>query len=212
MKCIICEKRKGKRHCPAKNGYICPVCCGEKRGIEIDCPLDCTYYVEGQKYQQERVSRQRLRKEGVGSFIRRADLYNKNPDIFKGIEIAFVNVFRTDNRIKDTDLAEGLELALKTLDTEKRGLLYDHKSENAFANEISNRVIKVIRQYKDNVEVGRSRISVDFAREIVHEFLNEVEFFIESEENPRSYFVHILRYHPQRVKTSHGGGKIILAS
>ncbi len=211
MKCLICEKRKGKRHCPAKNGYICPVCCGEKRGIEIDCPLDCTYYVEGQKYQQEKVSRQRLRKEGVSSFIRRADLYNRNPEVFRDIEIAFVNVFHTDNRIKNVDLAEGLELVLKTLDTEKRGLLYNHKSENSFANEISNRVIKVIRQYKDNVEVGKSRISVDYAREIVQEFLNEVEFFIENEVNPRSYIIHILRYHPQRVKTSRAGGKIILA-
>lgn len=212
MKCLICEKRKGKRHCPAKNGYICPICCGEKRGVEINCPLDCTYYVEGQKYQQEKVSRQRLRKEGVGSFVRRAELYNKNPEIFRDIEIAFVNIFRANNRIRNIDLAEGLELVLKTLDTEKRGLLYDHRSENSFANEISDRVIKIIREYKDNIELGRSRISIDYGKEIVQEFLNEVQFFIENEVNPRSYFIHILRYHPQRVETSHGAGNIILAS
>jgi hypothetical protein len=212
MKCLICEKRKGKRHCPAKNGYICPICCGEKRGVEINCPLDCTYYVEGQKYQQEKVSRQRLRKEGVGSFVRRAELYNKNPEIFRDIEIAFVNVFRANNRIKNIDLTEGLELVLKTLDTEKRGLLYDHRSENSFANEISDRVIKIIREYKDNIELGKSRISVDYGREIVQEFLNEVQFFIENEVNPRSYFIHILRYHPQRVETSQRTGNIILAS
>jgi hypothetical protein len=212
MKCLFCEKRKGKRHCPAKNGYICPVCCGEKRGVEINCPLDCTYYVEGQKYQQEKVSRQRLRKEGVGSFIRRAEMYDKNPEIFKDIEIALVNVFRTNNRIRNVDLAEGLGLVLKTLDTEKRGLVYDHRSENSFANEISDRVIKIIREYKDNIELRKSRISIDYGREIVQEFLNEVEFFIENEVNPRSYFIHILRYHPQRAKTSHGAGNIILAS
>lgn len=212
MKCLICEKRKGKRHCPAKNGYICPVCCGEKRGVEIDCPLDCTYFVEGQKYHQEKVSRQRLRKEGVDSFIRRAEMYNKHPEIFNDIEIAFVNVFRTNNRIRNVDLAEGLGLVLKTLATEKRGLFYDHRSENSFANEISDRVIKIIREYKDNIELGESRISIDYGREIVQEFLNEVEFFIENEVNPRSYFIHILRYHPQRAETSHGAGNIILAS
>jgi hypothetical protein len=212
MKCLICEKRKGKRHCPAKNGYICPICCGEKRGIEINCPLDCTYYVEGQKYQQEKVSRQRLRREGVGSFVRRAELYNKNPEIFNDIEIAFVNAFRNNNRIRNIDLAEGLELVLKTLDTEKRGLLYNHRSENSFANETSDRVIKIIREYKDNVELDESRISIDCGREIVQEFLNEVEFFIENEVNPRSYFIHILRYHPRRVETSHDAGNIILVS
>lgn len=211
MKCLICEKRKGKRHCPAKRGYICPICCGEKRGVEIDCPLDCTYYVEGQKYQQEKVSRQRLRKEGVDSFVRRAELYNKNPEIFRDLEIAFVNVFRSNNRIRNIDLAEGLELVLKTLDTEKRGLLYDHRSENTFANDISDRVIRIVRGHKDNIELGKSRISVDYGREIVQEFLNEVQFFIENEVNPRSYFIHILRYHPKRVETSHGAGNIILA-
>ena len=212
MKCLICERRKGKRHCPAKSGYICPICCGEKRGIEINCPLDCTYYVEGRKYQQEKVSRQRLRKEGVGSFIRRAEIYNKNPKIFNEIEIAFVNVFRTNKRIRNVDLAEGLELVLKTLATEKRGLVYDHRSENSVSNEISDRVIKIIREYKDNIQLGKSRISIDDGREIVEEFLNEVEFFIENELNPRSYFIHILRYHPQRAETLHGAGNIILAS
>lgn len=212
MKCLICEKKRGKRHCPAKNGYICPMCCGEKRGVEINCPLDCAYYVEGQKYQQEKVSRQRLRKDGVDSFIRRAELYNKNPEIFRGIEISFVNVFRTNNRIRNVDLAEGLELVLKTLDTEKRGLLYDYRSENALANEIADHVIKIIREYKDKIELRKSRISIDYGREIVQEFLNEVRFFIENEVNPRSYFIHILRYHPQRAEGSRGAGNIVLAS
>jgi len=139
-------------------------------------------------------------------------MYDKNPEIFKDIEIALVNVFRTNNRIGNVDLAEGLGLVLKTLDTEKRGLVYDHRSENSFANEISDRVIKIIREYKDNIELRKSRISIDYGREIVQEFLNEVEFFIENEVNPRSYFIHILRYHPQRAKTSHGAGNIILAS
>lgn len=212
MKCLICERRKGKRHCPAKNGYICPVCCGDKRGVEINCPLDCTYYVEGQKYQQEKVSRQRLRKEGARSFIRRAEMYNKNPSIFNDIEIALVNLFRTNNRIRNVDLAEGLGLVIKTLDTEKRGLVYNHRSENSFANEISARVLRIIRDYKDNIELRKSRISIDYGREVVQEFLNEVEFFVKNEVNPRSYFIHILRYHPQRAETSHPASNIILTS
>jgi hypothetical protein len=212
MKCLICERRKGKRHCPAKNGYICPTCCGDKRGVEINCPLDCTYYVEGQRYQQEKVSRQRLRKEGAGSFIRRAEMYNKNPEIFNDIEIAFVNVFRTNNTIRNADLAEGLGLVLKTLDTEKRGLVYNHRSENSFANEISARVLRIIRDYKDNIELRKSKISLDYGREVVQEFLHEVEFFVENEVNSRSYFIHILRYHPQRAETSHPAGNIILTS
>ena len=40
--CIICEKR-AKRHCPALDDYICSLCCGSKRGIEIDCSSQCRF-------------------------------------------------------------------------------------------------------------------------------------------------------------------------
>jgi len=139
-------------------------------------------------------------------------MYNKNPEIFNDIEIAFVNVFRTNNRIRNADLAEGLGLVLKTLDTEKRGLVYNHRSENSIANEISARVLRIIRDYKDNIELRKSKISLDYRREVVQEFLHEVEFFVENEVNSRSYFIHILRYHPQRAETSHPAGNIILTS
>jgi hypothetical protein len=85
---VICDKRKEKG-CPAE-WYICPACCGEKRGIEINCPRLSTLF--SCRNIINKVSRQRLRKEGVGSFIRRAELYNTNPMIFSDIEIAFVRV------------------------------------------------------------------------------------------------------------------------
>lgn len=179
--------------------------------MEINCPLDCRYYSGGQKYQQDKFSRQRLRREGVRSFIRRAELYKANPKIFDDIETSFVKIFRSNDRIKNADLCEGLELVLKTLDTEKKGLLYNHRSENVFANEVSSLVVRVIREYKDNVKLRESRISIDYGREVVQEFLNEVKFFIENESNPRSYITHILRLHPHRSDASRNAGKIILA-
>ena len=79
MKCIICGKGKAKRFCPAKNSNICPKCCGEKRGIEINCPLDCEYFIEGQKNHQQKITKQRLTEEGKKSYVKRAELYSKNP-------------------------------------------------------------------------------------------------------------------------------------
>jgi hypothetical protein len=43
VSCVICEKRKEKRFCPAVHGRICPQCCGENREITLDCPSDCVY-------------------------------------------------------------------------------------------------------------------------------------------------------------------------
>ena len=211
MKCIICEQRKAKRYCPAKRRSICPVCCGEKRGVEINCPLDCPYYVEGQKYQQEKITKQRLKKEGVQPYIRRAELYNKNPEIFAKIELALATLFRMDGKLTNAEVAEALELVIKTLDTEKKGILYEYRSENRIVNELSGRVLDILREYTDRAQVGRGRVSLDYARDVVEEFLKEIRFYIEMDSNPQSYLIHVSRYHPEKSGATQGGGSLIMS-
>ncbi|MFH0901193.1 MAG: hypothetical protein V2A73_11255, partial [Pseudomonadota bacterium] len=41
-KCKLCHQRKSKRQCPVA-GAICPLCCGQKRGREVSCPVDCLF-------------------------------------------------------------------------------------------------------------------------------------------------------------------------
>ena len=70
MKCLLCESRKGKRFCPAKAGQICPVCCGTKREVEIDCPSDCVYLHAGREYESSKLARTALppgERNGSGS-------------------------------------------------------------------------------------------------------------------------------------------------
>ncbi|MER3445937.1 MAG: hypothetical protein C4291_03460 [Candidatus Dadabacteria bacterium] len=211
MKCILCEQRKAKRYCPAKRGQICAVCCGEKRGVEINCPLDCPYYVEGQRYQQEKITRQRVRKEGIQPYIRRAELYNKNPEIFAKIELALVDLFRTDGRLRNEEIASALELVIKTLHTEKKGIFYDHRSESRIINEIAGRVLIVIREHKDSPELRHGKITLDYAKEVVEEFLKEIKFYMELDSNPQSYLIHISRYHPEGGKTTQSSGSLIIS-
>jgi len=45
-KCVVCG-RKGRRVCPALGGLICASCCGSKRGSDITCPPDCSYFPFG---------------------------------------------------------------------------------------------------------------------------------------------------------------------
>ncbi|MEM4407771.1 MAG: hypothetical protein QXI19_03410 [Candidatus Caldarchaeum sp.] len=209
MKCPICGKRKSKRYCPAKGEMICPVCCGEKRGIEISCPSDCPYFAQGQRYQEEKVTRQRISKEGVGAYVRRSELYNRNPRIFHYIEIAMAELCRQESGIQNRDVVEALELVERTLDTRKSGIIYEHRSQNAIANELSRRVLEAIREAERGLE-GRARLTVDFEKEAIKEFKNEVRFYMETDTNPRSYVNHILRYHPSRQKASTASGIIIL--
>lgn len=196
-KCISCDKRKAKRYCPALRASICPVCCGEKRGVEIRCPLDCVYFVEGQKHQQLKVMHQRLRKEGAVSYVRRAELYNRNPGVFARIEKIFADAFRANRKLRNEDVVRALDLVKSTLDTEKKGLIYQHQSENSFANELSTRILIALTDFKDTPDVREGRVTIDFALGVVDEFLKEARFYMENDSNPESYLVHILRYHPE---------------
>jgi hypothetical protein len=51
VSCLICEKRKAERFCPAKGEKICAVCCGKEREVTIDCPSDCSYLVTAHRYE-----------------------------------------------------------------------------------------------------------------------------------------------------------------
>ena len=197
MKCVSCGNRKAKRYCPALKASICPVCCGEKRGVEINCPLDCMYYVEGQIHQQLKVMHQRIRKEGPVSYVRRAELYNRNPEVFARIEKIFADAFRANRRLRNEDTVSALELVKSTLDTEKKGLIYQHRSENSFANELSTGLLIALTDFKDSPDIREDRVTIDFALSVVEEFLKEARFFMENDSNPQSYLIHILRYHPE---------------
>lgn len=211
MKCILCNQRKAKRYCPAKKTQICPVCCGEKRGIEINCPLDCPHYVEGQKYQQDKVTKLRLKKEGFQPYVRRAELYNKNPEFFAKLELSFVDLFRAYN-INNEDLTSALELVVKTLDTEKKGIFYEYKSESRIVNEIAGRTLTVLRQHKDTPELRRGRITVDYSRDVVEEFLKEAKFYMETDSDPQSYLIHISRYHPEKAEPAQKRSSLIITA
>ncbi|GJM15476.1 MAG: hypothetical protein DHS20C13_08030 [Thermodesulfobacteriota bacterium] len=210
MKCVLCDKRKPKRYCPAKRTSICPVCCGEKRGVEINCPLDCQYYVEGLKQHQQKMMQQRIKKKGAGSYVRKTELYKHNPELFAHLEKGFVSIFRADKNLTNKDLVTGLDLAMKTLETEKKGLLYQHQSGNNYADEISNHTLNIVNEYKDNAELGANRISLDFGIKVVKEFLDEATFYMENDVNPKSYLVHLMRYHPEEEAPAQAESKLII--
>jgi len=209
MKCILCRKRKAKRYCPAKNREICPVCCGEKRGVEIDCPIDCEYFVEGQKHQQQKVTMKRIRREGVGTYVKKAELYRKDPGFFAVVEKGISAIFRGNKSIRDNDLVSALEQVKKTMETEKNGIYYEHTGENLFANEISGYLLRSVKNYLQN---GGSDIDLEFCTEVVSEYLNEAKFYLDNESSPREYLIHISRYHGDDGKSNEGGDKGIIIS
>lgn len=54
--CVYCSKRAGKRSCPALGGLICSICCGQHRGIAINCPISCKYLKTHETYHRARLA------------------------------------------------------------------------------------------------------------------------------------------------------------
>lgn len=109
-KCISCNRRKGKRNCPALDGLICAECCGTKRLVSINCPNNCVYLKEAQIYSIQRVE------EKPADFSRKQwDLFL----IFEGLVYKFLQEFPN---FTDEELLEVLTLLEKEYQTRKKNL------------------------------------------------------------------------------------------
>ena len=209
MKCFLCGERKAKRYCPAKQRDICPVCCGEKRGIEINCPEDCKYFVKGQEYQQKKVTTQRVKKDGAVTYHKRAELYRKNPHLFAKIEFAIVDAYNGNSRLLNKDVVGALDLIYKTFQSESKGLIYKHRSEDSVVNDLADIIEREINELKNHEDM-RMAITTNFAKDVVEDFLNEAKFYEKEDEARNSYLTHLARFHKDRPSSKVTKSEIIL--
>jgi hypothetical protein len=72
-KCPKCERKKGKRFCPALDTMICATCCGTHRLQTIACPQDCEH-LQKEYYQLHR-RESRARSHGKALIAAVEDLF-----------------------------------------------------------------------------------------------------------------------------------------
>jgi hypothetical protein len=112
--CAYCHARSGKRACPALTGVICGPCCGQHRGVRIDCPSDCPYFVEGSSYQRDRRQERGVAK-GRDFLAERLGAIGKDDEAFAyalGLEEAIHRFREAHPSLRDRDAA-GTLAALK---------------------------------------------------------------------------------------------------
>lgn len=109
-KCVSCNRRKGKRSCPALSGLICAECCGTKRLSEISCPSDCIYLRKAQLYSIQRVEE------------KPADFSRKQWDLFLFCESIIYNFLKDFPNFTDEELLEVLSLLEKEYQTRRKSL------------------------------------------------------------------------------------------
>jgi hypothetical protein len=128
MSCPLCERRKGKRACPAVGRQICSTCCGTKRLKEIACPADCVYLASARIHPAAAVQRQRER--DVALVIRSIDGLSE-------AQMGLLSRLHQELRayrptaipaLVDADVREAAGAMASTLETAARGILYEHQA------------------------------------------------------------------------------------
>ena len=134
--CPSCRRRRARRACPALGDQICPVCCGTKRLVEIQCPPDCVYLRSAQSHPPAAVQRQQER-----------DLRFVLP-LVEGLTepqlrlLWIVQTFLCSERpdtphLRDDEVAEAARALAETYETASRGIIYEHRAASLNAQRLS---------------------------------------------------------------------------
>ena len=123
-KCVKCNKKKGKRHCPALGQSICSLCCGQLREKEIRCPPSCSFLAQHKPYQDQRVLEKR-HAERPKAFSRETD--NLSDERFAwlvfNIEIPIAQFAGKESALVDRDALLALEYAREKVEKDKSLLI-----------------------------------------------------------------------------------------
>jgi hypothetical protein len=159
MKCVLCDRKKPKRFCPAQNGLICAQCCGEKRVLEIDCPESCGYLKSGREREVEDYGKH-FRSLDPNSLERNQRVVTDHQNAVAQIEYVLARERLSDRNLTDRDVVEAIRILLETYRTEDKGVLYEKTSDD-LRIEALRRVLRTAVEALRNPEGQEGRSIVD---------------------------------------------------
>jgi len=160
MKCPLCGNRKAKRLCPAKGQQICPLCCGTKREVEIDCPPDCTYLHAGREYESEKIAR-------TGQMPTRTPrLWDERfTNRHYGVFLALWRVILSERdhfpELTDTDVQATLDALIQTYETLSRGIYYESLPSSAVQRSLYLAVKSLLDEPNKELDVSQDRLKTE---------------------------------------------------
>lgn len=212
MKCILCDKRKGKRFCPAKNTHICAQCCGEKRVIEVDCPSDCAYLTSGQAYHMLKRTIAQLRQEDDP--LQRRKVYETIQEFgetLSELEAAIVKYAVELRSLKDQHVLEAVGMLTETYRTEDKGVIYERSSSNPLVHALFQELRKLLEEKKRGTERG-VRLELEDILDCLEAVEHSIRHQLGNEAGEDAYLTFIKRNHPDVVSAASTRGGLILPS
>jgi len=125
--CPLCSQRAGKRYCPAIAEHICPVCCGTKREIEIDCPSSCSYLKASRTYEAEKPLPDPELAAKAGQYdVRFFEQYHL---VLDALTDAIIEEHLHSKWLVDSDVLEVFKALKATMKTLSSGIYYESLPE-----------------------------------------------------------------------------------
>jgi len=153
MKCRLCETRKPRRYCLGVSADICSICCGDKREVTVDCPLDCQYLAEARLHEKlvdinpEEIPNRDIRVSE--EFLREHEPLL----VFLGAKILEAALATSgavaSSGAVDSDVRDALDSLIRTHRTLQSGLYYETKPANPVAAAIHQKIqeaVEVLRK------------------------------------------------------------------
>jgi hypothetical protein len=163
QKCPVCRDRKPKRSCPALQQTICTVCCATKRQIEIDCPADCVYLSSAKAHPPAVVQRRQERDLGflLPLVSDLTETQYRLVVLFQSVVVKHAE--RAVPPVLDVDVAEGAAAAAATLETSRKGIIYQHQAVSVPAQRLTDEVARVVAELIAQNTSQQSRVERDSA-------------------------------------------------
>ena len=197
--CPICNKRPAKRSCPALASSICSICCALDRMINLECPESCSYLKSGRAAALEKVFDERARyidDHGV-------PFDNEIPgfgEIMTTIESMIIAVLREKFKsLTDQDVAEGIDNVVRTMETQRSGIIYSHQANTAAAQAVSDSVMEVIDLLKERVRSDYGP-SASQLMTIVRAIRQAIAFHMSRSTDGRDYLRFTTQFYPYPEK------------
>jgi hypothetical protein len=209
MKCVLCDQRKAKRFCPAKNALICAQCCGEKRVLEIDCPENCTYLKAGRERDGEDYAK-RIRNLDGPAQERNKKVLQDHQSAVAHLEYTLARERMLSRDLTDEDVARAVDILLETYRTEDKGILYEKTSDDLRIESLRRELRKVIEslrnpegeQNKGIVDPKSTRLQLGAAIECLEFIRSLVTVYMEDRRAATGYIDFLARVIPREEKRS----------
>jgi hypothetical protein len=148
MRCPLCEKRKAKRSCPAKDSPICAQCCGEKRILEIDCPESCKYLKAGREREAEDYRKHLQNMDPMAQEKHRKVLFD-HQSVIAHLEYAISRQRILSRDLCDKDVVQAVDSLLETYRREDTGLIYERTEDNLRIESLRRDLRGIIESYRN---------------------------------------------------------------